>query len=46
MADEVLERKLTDEELEKIADKVGDYFSDWFERIEFAINNVLNQFDL
>jgi len=41
VAMEVLERKLTDEELEIIEHKVGDYIG-WFESIEMAIEDHIN----
>lgn len=35
-------KELTDVQLETVSRKVGDYFNDWFERVEFAIDDILD----
>ncbi|MCL5992534.1 MAG: hypothetical protein M1419_10620 [Bacteroidetes bacterium] len=41
VADEVLERKLTNQEIKLLIDKIGDYF-DWYDSIDRAImNNIM-----
>lgn len=37
---EVLDRKLTEEEVDKISDRVGDYIP-WYDAIENSINDVI-----
>lgn len=41
VAEEVLERHLTDEELKKLQKKIGDYFLNWFDLMELAINDIV-----
>jgi hypothetical protein len=36
VASEILDRKLTDEEISLVEDSIGDYIS-WFDAIDFAI---------
>jgi hypothetical protein len=40
VAMEVLERKLTDEEIAAVAERLGDCI-DWFQAVENAINNCI-----
>jgi hypothetical protein len=42
VANEVLERDLTNEEIALVQDSVGDYI-DWFQAIENAINQHINE---
>lgn len=35
-------KELSDEQLEVVSRKVGDYFGDWFEKVESAIDNLLD----
>ncbi len=35
-------KELSDEQLEIISGKIGDYFTDWFEKVELAIDNSLD----
>jgi len=42
VAKEVLERKLTEDELTAVGNRVGDY-SDWFQAIENAINDCIRR---
>lgn len=35
-------KELTDVQLETVSRKVGDYFNDWFEKVEFAIDDILD----
>lgn len=34
-------RELSPNEIEMVAEKIGDYFPDWYEKIHFAIGNIL-----
>jgi hypothetical protein len=42
VAKEVLERKLTEDELTAVGNRVGDYI-DWFQAIENAINDCIRR---
>lgn len=42
VAEEELERKLTDKEIEIVADKVGDYVP-WYDAINYAILDVVEE---
>jgi hypothetical protein len=35
-------KELSSEQIEVVSDKVGDFFSDWFEKVEFAIDLALD----
>lgn len=35
-------RKLSSNELEQVSEKIGDYFIDWYEKIDSALFNTLN----
>jgi hypothetical protein len=34
-------RELSPNEIEMVAEKIGDYFPDWYEKIDFAIGDIL-----
>lgn len=34
-------KELSNEEVEKVSQKLGDYFEDWFDKIELAIEDSL-----
>lgn len=35
-------KKLSNEQIEIVSDKVGDVFADWFEKVEFAMDLALD----
>lgn len=35
-------KELSDEQIEIVSQKVGDYFTDWFDKVESAINTSLD----
>lgn len=35
-------RKLSPNELKQVAEKIGDYFPDWYEKVDYALFNILN----
>ena len=35
-------RELSAEQIEVVSDKIGDYFTDWLDKVEIAIDNTLD----
>ena len=34
-------KELSSKQVEIVSDKIGDYFTDWFQKVEIAIDNTL-----
>ncbi len=43
VANDTIDRDLTDSEIRKVEARIGDYFSNWFDLLEMAINDVVNE---
>jgi len=42
VANEIIDRDLTDDEIKKVEERMGDYFPHWFDLLEMAIDDVVN----
>lgn len=42
VANEIIDRDLTDDEIKKVEERIGDYFSNWFDLLEMAIDDIVN----
>jgi hypothetical protein len=40
---DTIDRDLTDDEIKKVEERIGDYFSNWFDLLEMAINDVVSE---
>lgn len=43
VAGDVLGRLLTDEELKRLREEIGDYFLNWYDLMELAIHDVVKK---
>ncbi len=43
VANDTIDRDLTDDEIKKVEASIGDYFSNWFDLLEMAINDVVEE---
>lgn len=43
VANEIIDRDLTDSEIKKVEEKMGDYLPNWFDLLEMAINDVVEE---
>lgn len=43
VANETIDRDLTDSEIKKVEEKLGDYLPNWFDLLEMAINDVVKE---
>ena len=41
VANDTIDRDLTDDEIKKVEERIGDYFSNWFDLLEMAIDDVV-----
>ena len=41
VANDTIDRDLTDDKIKKVEERIGDYFSNWFDLLEMAINDVV-----
>lgn len=42
VANELFDRDLTNSEIKKVEEKLGDYLPNWFDLLEMAIDDVVN----
>ncbi len=42
VANEIIDRDLTDSEIKKVEERLGDYLPNWFDLMEMAIDDVVN----
>ncbi len=43
IANDTIDRDLTDSEIRKVEARIGDYFSNWFDLLKITINDVVNE---
>ena len=41
-ANDTIDRDLTDDEIKKVEERLGDYLPNWFDLLEMAIDDVVN----
>ena len=42
VANDTIDRDLTDSEIKKVEERLGDYLPNWFDLLEMAIDDVVN----
>ncbi len=43
VANEIIDRDLTDSEIRKVEERLGGYLPNWLDLLEMAINDVVNE---
>ncbi len=43
VANDTIDRDLTDSEIKKVEERLGNYLPNWFDLLEMAINDVVNE---